>query len=114
MRVLIVEDEEDLASALRRALVEQGYACDVALDGRTGLVKASEWEYDAIVLDLMLPGLDGRTLLGRLRGAKSCPVLVLTARDAVGDKVALFDAGADDYLTKPFELEELLARLRAL
>jgi two-component system, OmpR family, response regulator len=114
MRVLIVEDEEDLVGALQRALVEEGYACDVAHDGRSGLLKAQSWEYDAIVLDLMLPGLDGGAVLAQLRERRPTPVLVLTARDGVGEKVALLDAGADDYLTKPFELDELLARLRAL
>ncbi len=114
MRVLIVEDEEDLASALEQALAEEGYACDVAHDGEDGLSKAESWEYDAIVLDLMLPGLDGGALLARLRRNKPTPVLVLTARDAVDDKIALLDGGADDYLVKPFELGELLARLRAL
>jgi two-component system OmpR family response regulator len=114
MRVLIVEDEKDLAGALGRALVEEGYACDIAHDGGTGLYKAESWDYDAIVLDLMLPGLDGGALLSRLRASKPTPVLVLTARDAVSTKVALLDAGADDYVSKPFQLEELLARLRAL
>jgi len=114
MRVLVVEDEKDLAAALRRALVEEGYACDVALDGRSGLFHARESDYDAIVLDLMLPGLDGRALLRRLRAHKPTPVLVLTARDALGERVELLDSGADDYLVKPFELDELLARVRAL
>jgi two-component system OmpR family response regulator len=114
MRVLIVEDELDLADAIRRALVEEGYACDLARDGRDGLRKALECEYDAVVLDLMLPGLAGDGLLRRLRARRPTPVLVLTARDALADRVTLLDAGADDYLPKPFELEELLARLRAL
>jgi two-component system OmpR family response regulator len=114
MRVLIVEDEADLADALQRALTEEGYAVDVALDGPTGLYKAETWDYDALVLDLMLPGLDGRTLLERLRRQKTTPVLVLTARGGIGDKVALLDLGADDYLTKPFALDELLARVRSL
>ena len=114
MRVLIVEDELDLATALERALRDEGYACDVALDGADGLQRASEVDYDLLVLDLMLPGLDGRRLLVRLRQARDTPVLVLTARDELAQKVALLDAGADDYLTKPFALEELLARVRAL
>ena len=114
MRLLIVEDEVDLASALQRALEEEGYACDVASDGRHGLSLAQSWDYDALVLDLMLPGLDGTALLRKLRQHKRTPVLVLTARDALSDKVTLLDTGADDYLTKPFELEELLARVRAL
>jgi two-component system, OmpR family, response regulator len=114
VRVLIVEDELDLATALERALRDEGYACDVALDGADGLQRASEVDYDLLVLDLMLPGLDGRRLLVRLRQARDTPVLVLTARDELAQKVALLDAGADDYLTKPFALEELLARVRAL
>jgi len=114
MRVLIVEDEVDLASALRSALEEAGFACDVAHDGDAGLNHVETWDYDALVLDLMLPGVDGRTILRRLRETKRTPVLVLTARDVVAEKVELLDAGADDYLTKPFELSELLSRLRAL
>lgn len=114
MRVLIVEDEADLAHALQRALREDGFACDVALDGRSGRHELASWDYDLVVLDLMLPGVDGRALLRELRGAKRTPVLVLTARDTLADKVALLDEGADDYVTKPFELEELLARVRAL
>jgi two-component system OmpR family response regulator len=114
MRLLIVEDEGDLADALKRAFVEEGFACDVAGDGEEGLYKASNWEYDAIVLDLMLPRLGGQALLRHLREERPTPVLVLTARDGLGDKVAMLDRGADDYMTKPFELEELLARVRAL
>jgi len=114
VRILLVEDEADLAAALARALREEGYACDVASDGRAALHALGASEYDLVILDLMLPELDGRSVLGRLRAEKPTPVLVLTARDAVHDKVALFDAGADDYVTKPFELEELLARARAL
>ncbi len=114
MRVLIVEDEVDLANVLRQALEEEGFVCDVALDGVDGLFNAESWDYDAIVLDLMLPELDGREVLTKLREQKTTPVLILTARDALGDKVDLLDRGADDYLTKPFALEELIARLRAL
>jgi two-component system OmpR family response regulator len=114
MRVLIVEDEVDLASALQRALQEEGFACDVAHDGRTGLHDLESWSYDLLVLDLMLPELDGRALLLQLRRTQRTPVLVLTARDTLADKIDLFDEGADDYLTKPFELDELLARARAL
>ncbi|MCA8960301.1 MAG: response regulator transcription factor [Planctomycetes bacterium] len=114
MRVLIVEDEPDLAQALVRTLRDEGFACDVAEDGDVGWHLARSWDYDAIVLDLMLPGLDGASLLRRLRKSKPTPVLVLTARDDLPTKVELFDNGADDYLTKPFELAELLARLRAL
>ncbi|MEP7248022.1 MAG: response regulator, partial [Gammaproteobacteria bacterium] len=111
MRLLIIEDEADLADALQRALTEEGHAVDVALDGSTGLYKAQSWDYDVVVLDLMLPGLDGRGVLTKLRDSKTTPVLVLTARGSIGDKVALLDLGADDYLTKPFALDELLARI---
>jgi two-component system OmpR family response regulator len=114
MRVLVVEDEPDLLAALVQALREEGYAVDAADDGTDGLFKATSWEYDAVVLDLMLPGLPGLELLRRLREKKRVPVLILTARDAVTDRVAGLDAGADDYLVKPFALTELLARLRAL
>ena len=114
MRVLAVEDEPDLLDSLTKALREDGYAVDGAADGEDGLYKAESYDYDAIVLDLMLPGIDGWELLRRLRKAKKTPVLVLTARDAVHDRVRGLDTGADDYLVKPFELVELLARLRAL
>lgn len=115
MRVLIVEDESDLLAALAQSLREEGYAVDTAGDGRSGLSKANSSPYDAIVLDLMLPQLDGWRVLRELRGAgNAVPVLVLTARDALPDRVRGLDAGADDYLLKPFELAELLARLRAL
>lgn len=114
MRILVIEDEVDLATALQSALREEGYACDVAGDGRAGLFETESRKYDLIVLDLMLPEMDGLTLLRHLRAEQGTPVLVLTARDTVSDKVAVLDAGADDYLTKPFELDELLARARAL
>ena len=114
MRILIIEDEVDLASALRRALERFGIACDLATDGRDGLYQAQTVGYDAVILDLMLPGLDGRALLRQLRERKRTPVLVLTARDALRDKVDLLNGGADDYLTKPFAIEELLARLGSL
>jgi two-component system OmpR family response regulator len=114
MRLLIVEDEVDLADGLKRALEEQGYACDLARDGPEGLLSAESSDYDLVLLDLMLPGLDGRELLRRLRRHRRVPVLVLTARDAPSDKVELLNAGADDYLTKPFLLDELLARVGAL
>lgn len=114
MRLLVVEDEPDLLRGLTRALREDGYAVDGASDGREGLFKAKAWNYDAIVLDLMLPGLDGMSLLSQLRAEKVTPVLILTARDTVTERVAGLDSGADDYLAKPFELAELKARLRAL
>ena len=114
MRILVVEDERDLLRGLTQALQEDGYAVDGAADGEEGLYKARAWDYDAIVLDLMLPKLSGLDVLNRLRNDKATPVLILTARDAVDDRVKGLDAGADDYLVKPFELEELRARLRAL
>jgi two-component system OmpR family response regulator len=114
MRVLVVEDEPELLAAVARALREAGYAVDKAADGDDGLFKAQSWDYDAIVLDVMLPGRDGWQVLHALRKKRKTPVLLLTARDAVSDRVRGLDAGADDYLTKPFELSELLARLRAL
>jgi two-component system OmpR family response regulator len=115
MRVLVVEDEPDLRRLLDQALREEGYAVDVAADGKTGLYKATEWDYDAVVLDLMLPGLNGWDVLSRLRAAaKPVPVLILTARDGLADRVRGLDSGADDYLVKPFALAELHARLRAL
>jgi two-component system, OmpR family, response regulator len=114
MRVLAVEDEPDLLDGLVKALREDGYAVDGASDGEDGLYKAESYDYDAIVLDIMLPGIDGWELLRRLRKTKKTPVLMLTARDAVRDRVRGLDTGADDYLVKPFELVELLARLRAL
>ena len=114
MRVLAVEDEPDLLSSLMKALREDGYAVDGAPDGEEGLFKAESYDYDAIVLDIMLPVIDGWELLRRLRKTKKTPVLMLTARDAVRDRVRGLDTGADDYLVKPFELAELLARLRAL
>lgn len=114
MRLLVVDDEQRLLKSLSRALREAGYAVDVAADGVEGLFKAEACDYDAIVLDLMLPGLDGWTVLERLRKKKSTPVLLLTARGATDDRVRGLDAGADDYLPKPFDLPELLARVRAL
>jgi two-component system, OmpR family, response regulator len=115
MRVLVVEDEARMARLVKRGLEEEGHAVDVASNGPDGLWKATENEYAAIVLDLMLPGFDGVELCRRLRSQGSwAPVLMLTARDAVGDRVRGLDAGADDYLVKPFSLLELAARLRAL
>jgi two-component system OmpR family response regulator len=114
MRVLVIEDEPDLLTAVEQMLLDEGYAVDTALDGPAGLEKALAWDYDAIVLDLMLPGLDGWSLLKQLRQEKRVPVLILSARDAIRDRVQGLDLGADDYLVKPFERAELLARLRAL
>jgi DNA-binding response OmpR family regulator len=115
MRVLVVEDEPDLRAVLSQSLREQGYAVDTAGNGRDGLFKAVAGHYDAVVLDLMLPVMDGWTVLRQLRSdGHQVPVLVLTARDAIRDRVTGLDSGADDYLVKPFELDELYARLRAL
>jgi two-component system OmpR family response regulator len=115
MRVLIVEDEVKMASLIRRGLREEGLAADVAINGEDALWMAGSTEYDAIVLDVMLPGIDGFETCRRLRGdGVWAPVLMLTARDGIEDRVAGLDGGADDYLTKPFSFAELLARLRAL
>lgn len=114
MRLLLIEDDPQLLRSLTIALREENYAVDTAADGEEGLFKATEGEYDCVVLDGMLPKLDGWELLEQLRLSKSVPVLMLTARDAVPDRVRGLDAGADDYLTKPFDIDELLARLRAL
>jgi two-component system OmpR family response regulator len=114
VRVLIVEDERSLAGALKKTLRDEGYAVDTAEDGEEGLYKATAWDYDAIVLDVMLPKQDGWTILRELRRSKATPVLLLTARDTATDRVKGLDGGADDYLVKPFYLEELLARLRAV
>ncbi len=115
MRVLIVEDEPRMAGLVRRGVVEEGHAADVAAQGEDAVWMAEAHPYDAIVLDVMLPGWDGYETCRRLRSAGVwAPVLMLTARDAVEDRVAGLDAGADDYLIKPFSLAELLARLRAL
>ncbi len=115
MRVLIVEDEAKMAGLIRRGLQREGMAIDISDTGEEALWKAEAVEYDAIVLDLMLPGIDGLEVCRRLREAGVwSPILMLTARDAVRDRVAGLDRGADDYLTKPFSFAELLARLRAL
>lgn len=115
MRALIVEDDVKMAGLIRRGLLEEGYAADVAARGEDAIWMASATEYDAIVLDVMLPGIDGFEVCRRLRQAGVwSPVLMLTARDAVEDRIAGLDTGADDYLTKPFAFAELLARLRAL
>jgi two-component system OmpR family response regulator len=115
MRVLIVEDEPKLAALVARALREEGHPADVAAHGKDALWMAASTPYDAIVLDVMLPDIDGFEILRRLRAKQVwTPVLMLTARDAIADRVGGLDAGADDYLTKPFSFEELLARLRAV
>lgn len=114
MRLLVVEDEPDLLQSLVQTLREDGYAVDQAEDGVNGLAKAVAWEYDAIILDWMLPKLSGMDLLQQLRKTKKTPVLILTARDSVRDRVTGLNNGADDYLVKPFSLFELLARVRAL
>jgi two-component system, OmpR family, response regulator len=115
VRVLIVEDHVKLANLIRRGLRKEGMAADVETTGEDGLARAQATEYDAIILDVMLPGLDGFEVCRRLRAAQVwAPILILTARDAVRDRVAGLDGGADDYLTKPFSYAELLARLRAL
>jgi two-component system, OmpR family, response regulator len=114
MRILIVEDEPDLLRGLAKALREEGYAVDTAPDGEEGLFKAMETAYDAIVLDVMMPKMDGFELLEKLREKRTTPVLMLTARNRTPDRVRGLDTGADDYLAKPFDLDELLARLRAL
>ncbi len=115
MRVLIVEDEPKMAALISRALREEGHPADIATRGEEALWMVQAAPYDAIVLDVMLPGIDGFEVVRRLRFRKVwTPVLMLTARDAVGDRVDALDGGADDYLTKPFSFEELLARLRAV
>src|SRR5512138_1168976 len=114
MRILVVEDELDLQRGLTRALRDEGYAVDAAENGEDGLFNAENTDYDAIVLDVMMPRLDGWEVLKRLRKTKRTPVLMLTARDQSRDRVRGLDTGADDYLVKPFDLPELLARLRAL
>ena len=113
-RILLVEDEEKLARFVELELKHEGYAVDKAFDGREGLEKAEGGGYDLLLLDIMLPGLNGLEVLRRLRKAgNGMPVIMLTARDAVMDKVTGLDMGADDYVTKPFSIEELLARIRA-
>ena len=114
MRILIVEDERDLLHSISLVLREEGYAVDSAADGELGLYHALNYDYDAIVLDVMLPKLNGWDLLDRLRQKKGTPVLMLTARDQIRDRVKGLDNGADDYVVKPFDFEELSARLRAV
>ncbi|HEY3116026.1 MAG TPA: response regulator transcription factor [Chloroflexota bacterium] len=113
-RILVVEDEPRIALFIQRALVQAGYRVDMVADGVSALAAAEAAPPDLVLLDVMLPGLDGMEVARRLRGKGGIPILMLTARDAVEDRVEGLDAGADDYLVKPFALEELLARLRAL
>ena len=114
MRILVIEDELKTAAYLKKGLEESGYAVDVANDGPHGLLLAQEEEYDVIVLDVMLPGMDGWTVVKTLRNTRSTPVLFLTARDDVDDRVRGLELGADDYLVKPFAFVEMLARVRTL
>ena len=115
MRILVIEDEKKIADFIKRGLKEEGYAVDLAIDGENGLFLATTNDYDLILLDLMLPKIDGITVCKRLREEKNpSPIIMLTAKDALKDKVTGLDAGADDYLTKPFAFEELLARIRAI
>jgi len=111
-RILIIEDEEKLARFVEMELTYEGYAVEKAHDGRTGLEKALSGDFDLVILDIMLPGLSGMEVLRRIRRELLTPVIMLTARDTVIDKVTGLDGGADDYMTKPFEIEELLARIR--
>jgi len=114
MRLLVIEDQPELRRLLIGMLEDDGYAVDVAPDGADGLAKAQSWPYDAIVLDIMLPKVDGWKLLEQLRETHHTPVLILSARDSLSDRVLGLDLGGDDFLSKPFERVELLARLRAL
>ena len=114
MRILVIEDELKTAAYLKKGLEESGYAVDVANDGQQGLLLALEEEYDVIVLDVMLPGMDGWTVVKTLRSTRTTPVLFLTARDDVDDRVRGLELGADDYLVKPFAFVEMLARVRTL
>ncbi|RQP21808.1 heavy metal response regulator transcription factor [Piscinibacter terrae] len=114
MKILVVDDESRAAEYLRQGLAESGYTVEVALSGSDGLHAAMTGDHDLVVLDVMLPGIDGFAVLSALRTAKQIPVLMLTARGQMNDKVRGFDLGADDYLVKPFQFPELLARVRAL
>jgi two-component system response regulator MprA len=113
-RVLIIEDDEAILRLLRRGLAYEGYQVDTALDGQSGLILARDVHPDLVILDWMLPGMDGLEVCRRLRTGGNVPILMLTAKDTVQDRVQGLDAGADDYLVKPFDLDELLARVRAL
>jgi two-component system response regulator MprA len=113
-RVLIIEDDEGILRVLRRALNYENYQVETAVDGEAGLALARDWRPDLVILDLMLPGMDGLEVTQRMRMDGNIPILMLTAKDTINDRVLGLDAGADDYMTKPFELDELLARVRAL
>ncbi len=113
-RILVIEDDLQIANLLRRGLLFECYTVEIAGDGESGLVAARDRPPDLVLLDLMLPGIDGLTVCRRLRSASDVPILILTAKDAVPDRVSGLDAGADDYMVKPFSFDELLARVRAL
>ncbi len=113
-RILIIEDDEGILRVLRRALTYENYQVETALEGETGLNLARDWHPDLVILDLMLPGVDGLEVTQRLRIEGNIPILMLTAKDTISDRVQGLDSGADDYMTKPFDLDELLARVRAL
>jgi two-component system response regulator MprA len=113
-RILVIEDDPAILKVLQRGLSYEGYAVDIATDGRMGLNLYRENHPDLVILDLMLPGMDGLEVCRRLRASGNLPILILTAKDAIQDRVQGLDAGADDYLVKPFDLDELLARIRAL
>jgi two-component system response regulator MprA len=114
MRILVVDDDPEIVSFLRRGLIYEGYTVDTASDGTEALAKAREREPDLVILDIMMPGIDGVEVSKRLRQASDVPILMLTAKGTVADRVAGLDGGADDYLVKPFAFDELLARVRAL
>jgi two-component system response regulator MprA len=113
-RILVIEDDEGITRFLRRGLAYDGYTVDIAADGQMGLIAARDNPPDLVILDLMLPGIDGLEVCRRLRAGGDVPILILTARDGVNDRVLGLDMGADDYMVKPFDLDELLARIRAL
>jgi two-component system response regulator MprA len=113
-RILVIEDDEEIVRVLKRSLEHEDYLVDVALDGEMGLITARDHHVDLIILDLMLPGMSGLDVCQRLRVHSKVPILILTARDTLEDRVQGLDSGADDYVVKPFELPELLARVRAL
>ncbi|MCR4394955.1 MAG: response regulator [Dehalococcoidales bacterium] len=112
--ILIVDDDPEIVSFLRRGLVFEGYTVETANDGKEALAKLREKDPDLVILDIMMPGIDGYTVSKRLREVSDVPVLMLTARSTLADKLAGFESGADDYLVKPFEFDELLARIKAL